>query len=68
MVKHIGRIVRHIAEALTAFLLLLIQYIPVVSFWHGVMFFPLAVYFFSLLAVSPEAFWNEANFLLFFAI
>lgn len=56
---------RRIIEAVVAFLLLIIQYVPVVGIWHGVMFFPLAVYIFSLLAVHPESFGTDANFLLF---
>jgi protein-S-isoprenylcysteine O-methyltransferase Ste14 len=65
MAKAKGRKVRHVLEALAAFFLLIIQYVPVVGIWHGVMFFPLAVYLFSLLVTYPETFWTDANFLLF---
>jgi len=65
MIKRVGGVVRRFVEALASFLLLLIQYVPVIGFWHGVMFYPLAVYIFSLLAVYPEDFWVESNFLLF---
>jgi protein-S-isoprenylcysteine O-methyltransferase Ste14 len=65
MAKPKGRKVRHVLEALTAFFLLIIQYVPVVGIWHGVMFFPLAVYLFSLVVTYPETFWTDANFLLF---
>lgn len=65
MVRPRGRKVRHVLEALTAFFLLIVQYVPVLGIWHGVMFVPLAVYIFSLLVTYPETFWTDANFLLF---
>jgi protein-S-isoprenylcysteine O-methyltransferase Ste14 len=48
-----------------AILLLLIQYVPVVGVWHGIMFFPLAIYLFSILIAYPQTFWSDANFLVF---
>lgn len=65
MVKSINRKITRVVEALTAFLLLIIQYVPVVGIWHGVMFFPLAIYIFSLLAVYPESLLADANYLMF---
>lgn len=65
MAKSKNRKAMRVVEALITFFLLIVQYVPVVGIWHGVMFFPLAVYIFSLLAVHPGSFWTEANFLLF---
>jgi len=56
---------RHFIQPITAILLFLIQYVPVVGLWHGIMFFPLAVYLFSILIAYPQTFWSDANFLLF---
>lgn len=55
----------HVVKTLLAFLLLIIQYVPVVGIWHGVMFFPLAVYIFSLLIIHPESFLVDMSLLLF---
>jgi len=59
------RKVTRIVESLIGFCLLIIQYVPVMGIWHGVMFFPLAIYFFSLLVIHPESFLVDMNFLLF---
>lgn len=56
---------RHFIESIMAVLLLLIQYIPVVGIWHGIMFFPLAIYLFSILIAYPQTFWDDASALLF---
>lgn len=65
VVKYKSRKIIRVAEALVAFFLLIIQYVPVVGVFHGIMFFPLAIYFLSLLAVYPVSFWADANYLLF---
>lgn len=64
MVKFVLKL-RHFIESIIAILLFIIQYVPVVGAWHGVMFFPLAIYLFSILIAYPQTFWADMSFLLF---
>jgi len=64
MVKFMLKL-RHFIESIIAILLFIIQYVPVLGLWHGIMFFPLVIYLFSILLAYPQTFWTDVNFLLF---
>ncbi len=64
MVKFVLKI-RHFIESIIAVLLFIIQYVPVVGVWHGIMFFPLAIYLFSIFIAYPQTFLADVSFLLF---
>lgn len=58
-------IIRQIFSRTLSLLLIIIQYIPVVGPWYGIMLFPIMLYFLAVLTVYPEFITMELSLLFF---